>query len=193
MTPEQQALRDAISAAPAQIGAALELPYEVLVKRFTASYSASMAALQEAWRGFRTERTYTVDHHCQPIYEWVIGEAVLRGYLEAPGFFEDPLARQGWCGATWTGPTRGHLNPAQESNAMEKRLTIGVSTLEEETAEYSGRDWEENIAQRALERRLLREAGLDVEPVAERIRTEPTEPESADREPDQAEREEALV
>lgn len=165
-----------ITAVSQQIGAAIGVPYELLVKRFTASYSASMAALQEAWRDFRTERAYTADHLCQPTYEWMLTEAVLRGYLDAPGFFEDPLARQAWCGATWTGPARGHLNPAQEATAMTTRLTAGVTTLEQETAEYSGRDWEENLAQAALERRLRTAAGLGVEPVAERIRTEPTEP-----------------
>ena len=35
------------------IGAGLEQPYDVLVKEFNASYSASRAALLEAWEGFK--------------------------------------------------------------------------------------------------------------------------------------------
>lgn len=41
-----------------QIGAALEIPYELLVKNFNASYSASRGALLEAWKMFRMYRTW---------------------------------------------------------------------------------------------------------------------------------------
>ena len=36
-----------------QIGAALEIPKELLVKQFNSNYSASRAALLEAWKMFR--------------------------------------------------------------------------------------------------------------------------------------------
>ena len=41
-----------------QIGAALEIPYELLMKHFTASYSASRGALEEAWKMFKMYRTW---------------------------------------------------------------------------------------------------------------------------------------
>lgn len=173
-----------------QVGVAIGMPYELLVKRFTASYSASMASLQEAWRLFRADRGGQSDAFCQPVYEWVLSEAVARGYLHAPGFFENPLARQAWCTAFWTGPARGHLNPAQEATAAVTRMNSGVTTLEEETAAFSGRDWEENLEQQKMERRMRKEAGLDIEPVSERIRTEPTDPAPAPASPDRADREE---
>lgn len=171
-----------------EISVGLELPYELLIKHFTASYSASMAALQEAWRFFRTERYHLTDSLTQPAYEWVLGESVLRGYLAAPGFFENPLLRQAWCTTTWTGPARGHIQPAQEASAMETRLRIGVTTKDQEIAEHSGRDFDETLAQRALERRLEVEAGLDVEGQAERVRVETVEPVRPD--PDEADRRE---
>lgn len=155
-----------------QFGVAVGLPFELVVKHFTASYSASMAALQEAHRGFRTSRNILELEFCQPAYEMVIEEAVLRGYLTAPGFFEDPMVRMAYCTATWTGPAKGHLNPAQEARAMRERMDSGVTTLEQETAEYSGRDWEENLEQQAMERRMRKAAGLDVETVAERVVSE---------------------
>jgi len=51
-----------------QIGVALEIPYEILIKHFTASYSAAMAALQEAWKFFSARRKWMVDSLCQPVY-----------------------------------------------------------------------------------------------------------------------------
>lgn len=50
-----------------QIGAALEIPYELLVKNFNASYSASRGALLEAWKMFRMYRTWLANDFCQAI------------------------------------------------------------------------------------------------------------------------------
>lgn len=149
-----------------QFGVATGLPLELVLLHFTASFSASKAALQEAWRGFRMSRADHVADYCDPIYAMLLEEAVLRGYLRAPGFLEDPLLRMAYCSATWTGPAQGHLNPAQEATAMVTRMQARVTTLEQETAEYSGRDWEENVDQIALEQRELATSGLAGAPAA---------------------------
>jgi capsid protein len=49
-----------------QIGVALELPFELLIKHFTASYSASRAALEMAWQFFRKKRGALRWRFCQP-------------------------------------------------------------------------------------------------------------------------------
>lgn len=160
--------------AASMVGVAVDLPHELLIKQFTSSFSASKAALNEAWRGFTTKRSLVVlDQWAQPIYEDVISEAVARGYLEAPGYFDDPLVRQAYNESQWTGPIMGFLNPLQEVQAAQARVDMGISTLEEETAQLTGGDdWERKNAQQAKERRMRREAGLDQESVAQRIDTE---------------------
>lgn len=50
-----------------QVGSALELPYELLIKHFSASYSASRAALLEAWKMFRMRRSWLASDFCHPI------------------------------------------------------------------------------------------------------------------------------
>lgn len=159
-----------------QIGVALELPFEVMIKHFTASYSASRAALLEAWRYFMVARDWVAGSFCQPVYEWVIAEAVAREILDAPGFFEDPLARRAWLSAAWIGDSPGQLDPKKEADAAVVRVNNGFSTLEMEVASLSGANWEDVHEQRAKEARLRKEAGLDIEPVAERVRTEPVVP-----------------
>jgi lambda family phage portal protein len=166
------------------IGASIALPHELLIKHFTSSYSASRGALIEAWRGFKTFRSLiVVDQLTQPIYEWVVSEAVAQGLVDAPGFFDDPLVRAAYLGCTWAGPTMGQLNPGDEIAAAIKRVDLGVSTIEQETAEMTGGDWEENLAQRAKEERLRKQAGLTGETIAERIVTEPVKPVPADGAP----------
>ena len=49
-----------------KLGVALEIPFELLVKHFTASYSAAQAALLEAWKFFRSRREWLACMFCQP-------------------------------------------------------------------------------------------------------------------------------
>lgn len=144
-----------------QIGTGMGLPFELLKKRFTASYSASRAALLEAWKFFRVQRTWFASSYCAPFYELVITEAVARGILSAPGFLDDPAMRRAYLKANWVGPVPGALNPVDEVAAAEKRIEIGISTVARESLEANGSDWEANHAQRAKEVRMRRADGLE--------------------------------
>jgi capsid protein len=62
-----------------QIGVGLGLPFELLIKQFNASYSASKAALLDAWMWFRSQRTWLARSFCQPVYETWLAEAVATG------------------------------------------------------------------------------------------------------------------
>jgi lambda family phage portal protein len=145
-----------------QMGAALELPYEILVKQFTASYSASRASLLEAWKMFKARRSWFVKDFCQPIYEEVITEAVAKGRLSAPGFWSAPEIRHAWLRAEWYGPTQGQIDPLKEVNASKIRVEQGFSTRARETAELAGGDFESNVRQLAHEENLMRGAGLSL-------------------------------
>jgi lambda family phage portal protein len=143
-----------------QIGAALEVPYELLSKAFTASYSASRAALLEAWKAFKMRRTWFANDFCQPVYELWLSEAVARGRVNAPGFFVDPAIRKAWCQADWNGPAPGQLDPVKEVQAATMRVGQGFSTRERETIELTGGDWDRNITQIQRENDLLEKAGI---------------------------------
>jgi lambda family phage portal protein len=145
-----------------QIGAALEIPMELLIKHFTASYSASRAALLEAWKFFRRQRAWLASDFCQPIYEEWLSEAVARGRISAPGFFNDPAVRAAYCGAEWNGPSPGQIDPLKEVNAAVVRVQNGFSTRAKETAELTGGDWDQNYRQRVKEEKMMREGGLTV-------------------------------
>lgn len=143
-----------------QVGIALEVPYEVLVKHFASSYSASRGAILEAWKVYRLRRKRLVSWFCQPTYEDVISEAVARGILVAPGFFEDPLVRHAWLGTVWTGDAMPQLDPSKEADAAAKRIDLGVSTIDREARELNGSTFLENHAQRTKEERMRKDAGL---------------------------------
>lgn len=149
-----------------QIGAALEIPYELLVKNFTASYSASRASLLEAWKMFRMRREWLIGQFCQPVYEEWLTEAVAKGRVNAPGFFEDPAIKAAWCGADWYGDAQGQLDPLKEANAAKVRVEEGFSTREREAAELTGMKYENIHAVRKREEAMRKADGLSADAVA---------------------------
>lgn len=138
-----------------QIGMALELPFELLVKHFTSSYSASKAAFEDAWDYFLRRRHWLACQFYQPIYEAIITEAIFMGRLAAPGFFSDPLIRAAWLGSTWLGDAPNQIDELKAANAAEKRMAIGLTTLAEERSRLVGGDHEHVRPQIEADRQWL--------------------------------------
>ena len=147
-----------------QIGVALEIPYEILSKHFTASYSAARAAINEMWKFVISERQHLSDNFLRLVYEIWMWEAVANGRINAPGFFTDPLICNAYLGSEWTGPTKGQIQEKDEVEAAHKRVAYGFSTLQQETMQLTGGDWEQNHQQQIKEYKKRLEAGL-IDPV----------------------------
>lgn len=143
-----------------QIGAALEQPFEVLVKHFSTSYSASRAALLEAWRFYKGRRAWMATMFCHPIYEAWMDEAVARGRIQAPGYFDDQSLRAAFLRSEWIGDAPGQLDPLKEVTATEKRLALLLSTYSDETTALNGQDFDDNLQRRSVEERMIDAAGL---------------------------------
>jgi lambda family phage portal protein len=128
-----------------QVGAALEIAPEVLLKKFNASFSASKGAINETWKSFTMRRKWFVNDFCQQIYDMWFSEAVAKGRINAPGYFLDPMIAKAYTKATWNGTAQGYLNPVAEVNAAVTRIQNGLSTHEDECAAMNGSDFEDNI------------------------------------------------
>lgn len=128
-----------------QIGAALEIPGDVLLKTFNASYSASRAALMEAWKAFRMRRSWFVSDFCEPMWEIWFSEAVARGRINAPGYFADPVIRRAYLGCEWIGPSQGQLDPTKEIAAEVAAVREGLTTREAAAIRLNGSKWDENM------------------------------------------------
>jgi len=148
-----------------QIGMALELPFEVLLKHFTASYSAARAALLDAWDYFKRRRHWLACQFCQPVYEAIITEAVIMGRLSAPGFFSDPAIRKAWLGTRWVGDAPGEIDPVKAVNAAKGRVEMFITTLEEEREAMIGSDHEAIQPQIVREHQWKRANELGQEPI----------------------------
>lgn len=158
-----------------QVGVSLELPFEILVKHFTRSYSAARASMLEAWRYYLGRRAWMAKNFCNPVYEVFMDEAVATGRIHAPGYFENHSMRHAYLNAVWIGPPKGQIDELREVSASEKRINVGTSSLTKETAEYSGEDWEDVFRQQTKEKKMREGAGFisPVDTTQDNIQTPP--------------------
>lgn len=145
------AFADFVATLETIIGSSMEIPKEVLIKKYESNYTAARGALLDFWRTVRVRRTAFNNSFNQPVYEQWLSEAVAIGRVEAPGFFDDPAIRQAWCGCLWMGASMGHVDPLKEVKAAGERINLNISTQEQEASEYNGNDWNANIRQRKKE------------------------------------------
>ena len=155
------------------MGAALEIPADLLLMSFNSSYSASRAALLEAWKGFRMRRNWLTDDFCRPIYEIWLTEAVARGRISAPGFLTDPIIRQAYLESEWIGPSQGQLDPTKEVAAAVAAIENGLSTREAEAVKLNGSQFSANADKLAVENEQLRRANGGNSPAAVPVQEPP--------------------
>ncbi len=153
-----------------QIGAAVGIPYEILLQQFNASYSASRSALLEFWKSVVTSRDWTITNWCSPIYEEFLTEQITTGKIIAPGFLTNPLKRYAWLGSKWQGPARGMINPLPEIKASVEKINNKLSTHEDEYSQIGGgSDWESAMDRMSREDKLLESKNLVSEEVNEGV------------------------
>ncbi len=133
-----------------QIGIGLGLPYEVMTQHFSSSYSAARAAILEAWKAFKVWRSWLVAEFCQPVWEWVITDAIEKGLLSAPGF-DDPLKRHAFLATQWAGTEMGSIDPLKEAKAHEVEILSSVKSRRS-IVESQGRDFDKNARECSEER-----------------------------------------
>jgi lambda family phage portal protein len=170
-----------VTAVLRQVGVALELPFELLVKHFTSSYSAARAALLEAWRFFKSRRTWLASMFCQPVYEAWMDEAVARGRVSAPGYFDDAALRAAYLRCNWIGDAQGQIDPLKEVQAIKQRLSLLLTTFSDETAALTGEDWEDVAERRSGEEKVIDAMGLRpvlVDPGQDPTQTDPDDPDA---------------
>ncbi len=141
-----------------QLGAAIEIPFEVLLQHFSSSYSASRAAMLEAWKTIMMYRENFNTDFNQPVFEAFLTEAVTSGRIQAPGFLTDPLAKLAWCGSRWSGPTQGQIDPMKETKASILKIRNHLSTREDES--QSNVSWDSIAERLRREQDTLEEKGL---------------------------------
>lgn len=149
-----------------QMGIALGIPFELLIKQFNSSFSASKAALLDAWVYFRGVRTWLSLSFCQPVFETWLAEAVAIGRIPAVGFFADPLMRWAYTRAAWPGDSMGSINPKDEVSAYVAAIEARLMTRERAEWELFGTGWSDTYDQKLAEHQRLKKDNMMPTPKA---------------------------
>jgi lambda family phage portal protein len=144
------------------MGPAVTLPYELLTQLYQASFSAAEAANNVARSNFRMRRACLVRDFCHPVYQALFDEAVLRGWIEAPGYFDDMFIRHLYTKAKWNGPGMPHIDLGKSAGDYEKLTALGYTTASEATSELTGGNYYENIQERGREITAAKDAGMPI-------------------------------
>ena len=136
------------------IGAQLQIPAQVLLMQFDASYSASVAAVERAFEIFKIRRQRLVSQFHSHVWRWFWDEAVARGYLDAPGYREDPLKRAAYQGCVWVGDPCLQLDRWKAAKAARELWELGIISKKTLTQMLTGHNYEGVVAQRAREKVL---------------------------------------
>ncbi|MEQ9518491.1 MAG: phage portal protein [Parvibaculum sp.] len=152
---EEQSLR--------YISAALDISYEQLANDWSkTNYSSARAAMLEVRMGLDCAKQKIETLLANPIYTAFVEELIRTDRVMLPARGPDfDAARTAYCTARWIGAGRGWVDPVKEAQGAAVRIETGLSTLQAECAEL-GLDWEEVLAQRALEIAKFEELGLPV-------------------------------
>lgn len=149
------AFGDFVQAVIDQLGAGLFIGPELLLKKFSTSYTAARAAWLDAWKHFLDVRTGTALDFCQPTYETWMAEAVIRGRISAPGFFSDPRMRWAYTRCAWPGDSQGSLNPKDEVAAFREAIGERLVTRERAEWELFGTNFHDTFPAKVTEQRML--------------------------------------
>ena len=146
-----------------KIGAAIEVPKDVLMKSHSSSYSASRASQLEANKTFKMYRGWFVSDFVQPVYEIWFNEAVASGRIDAPGYFADPIIRAAYTNAEWVGPAMGQIDPVKEVTANVMKINNGLATHEDIATEMGAGDFDHIVDQLKMENDRLQDAAVNTE------------------------------
>ncbi len=140
------------------------------------NYSSARAALLEAWRYFSAQRQWLATYWARPVYELWLEEAINKGLIEAPDFYENKAA---WTRCKWIGPVVVGLILSKKPKPHiygcrlvfpRWKMNVPAKVL----------DWEEVLEQLAREKAKITELGLTINDVNSILNTNTQEKEDND-------------
>lgn len=145
--------------------AALGLSYEQFSRDYTkTNYSSARASMSETWKYMNARKKIVADNFATTVYTLWLEEEINKGNLPLPpgktaDWFYEPMVKDALSSCQWIGASRGQIDEKKETEAAGMRLSLNMTTLEDETARLGG-DWREVLEQRAREQRFAKKLGL---------------------------------
>lgn len=128
------------------VGMATDVPPEVIMSKYSTSFTAHKGALNDFVKSYTWKRSNFTANVCTPTLFEVAKWLIMNGYIEmpAPGFFKDPIVRMATLSGAWLGPVPGHINPKVEVEAAILAKDNAFITPADAAAQFD-REWDNQI------------------------------------------------
>ena len=144
----------------------INLPQEILYKKFANNYSASRATLLEYWRYVLYERANFSGDFCQVVSELWLSDEINLGYIKADGWNSGNIServrnRKAWANAEWQGSAKGSVDLVKEATAASIAEDRGWTTAEANAREIFGKNFDANMERRGKEKPLQQNSKVE--------------------------------
>jgi lambda family phage portal protein len=142
-----------------EIARCLNMPFNVAAGNSSGyNYASGRLDHQTYFKAIRVDQTF----FARKVLDRILAAWLWEYSLTPEATFDHPLtgASRVLPAHQWFWDGMEHVDPAKEANAQETRLKNNTTTLAHEFARQ-GKDWEAELRQRAREKTLMRELGLE--------------------------------
>lgn len=144
------------------ISTALGISVEQLTNDYSeTNYSSARAAIAETERTVKRRLAEFNSGVANPMFATWMDEGFRRKMFPLPNGAPDYMeARTAYSRCAWRGPGAGLVDGLKERQASILGIDANLTTMQDEIADESGRDWREIMEQRAIEMKLKASLGL---------------------------------
>ena len=128
------------------VGMATDTPAEVILSKYSTSYTAHKGALNDFIKSYTQKRKTFVNHVCRPVLIEVAKYLFMNNLIEMPvnDFFENKIMQYATISGNWLGPIPGQINPLQEAKANETDV-LNAFKLRSDVAAQNGNEYDNYI------------------------------------------------
>ncbi|NCB47866.1 phage portal protein, partial [bacterium] len=129
------------------VGMAMDTPPEVLMSKYSTSFTAHKGALNDFVKFYMQKRSNFCRNINKPVIREIAKWLFLENLIEMPNpqFFTSPIIQEATLAGIWLGPVPGHINPLQEVNALVSAKDNAFITPADAASQYGSRDWDDQI------------------------------------------------
>ena len=126
------------------IAAGTGTPPEVILSRYSTSFTAHKGALNDFIKSFMLKRKAFARRVMMPTNVEIAKQAIKDGLISMPGFFDSPIIQSAYMQGNFLGPITGTINPIQELRADKIAVEEGFKQRGDVAAQY-GNEWDNHI------------------------------------------------
>ena len=129
------------------VGMATDTPPEVVMSKYSTSFTAHKGALNDFIKSYTQKRFNYIRNVNKPVIREIAKWLFMENLIEMPNpkFFTDPIIQEATLAGIWLGPVPGHINPLQEVGALVQAKDNGLLTPADAMWQYGGGDYDDTI------------------------------------------------